>query len=124
MFSAYLFQAGTDPVGGVASAGSEFLKQGWMGGLCLILMGALAWVTKAMLKSKDDRVSDAKEFAKSLREINDASTALLVETNRSNDALKGALGQLQSCQQEQKAEFARLREEATKAILLSGKDKG
>lgn len=78
------------------------LTQGVLGVFCVLLIGALVFCAKALLKSKDDRLADQKEMAKALGEINSALQDLVVESNkhaselvldasRSQDAMRAAL---------------------------------
>jgi hypothetical protein len=39
---------------------AEFMQQGILGVMCVLLMVALFFTVKALLKSKDDRITDQK----------------------------------------------------------------
>lgn len=64
------------------SALGYLLTQGVLGSLCVLLIIALAFTAKALLKSKDDRVQDQKDMAKELSAINASLQDLVVETNK------------------------------------------
>lgn len=81
-----------DAVTGIA----EIAKQGVLGALAAVLFAGLAWMTKAWKSALEDRIQDAKAYAEALREQNNAATALVVETNRSNDGLKAAFGRMET----------------------------
>jgi len=76
--------------------------QGILGSLCVLLIVALFFTMKALLKAKDDRFSDQKlmtealekhnEAAKELAiEMNKAASNLMVETTKNLDAMKNTL---------------------------------
>lgn len=76
--------------------------QGILGSLCVLLIVALFFTMKALLKAKDDRFSDQKlmtealekhnEAAKELAiEMNKAASNLVVETTKNLDAMKNTL---------------------------------
>jgi hypothetical protein len=122
MYSGEFLADATDAV--VTGGASEFLKQGLLGALCVLLMAAIFWVARVMLQAKDDRVNDAKDYARSLREVNDAMMALVVETNRANDALRVSLDQVQQGQMATRGAVDRLREEQTRLNLVVGARSG
>ena len=76
--------------------------QGILGSLCVLLIIALFWAIKSLLKAKDDRFNDQKlmtdalekhnEAAKELAvEMHKAASNLVVEQTKSLDTLKNAL---------------------------------
>lgn len=73
---------------------STIAGQGILGALCVLLGVALFLSIKGWLKSKDDRLDDQKEMAKALKEMNDASSKLAIESNRASDGMKTALDNL------------------------------
>lgn len=73
---------------------STIAGQGILGALCVLLIVALFLSIKGWLKSKDERLEDQKEMAKALKEMNDASAKLAIESNRGADGMKTALDNL------------------------------
>lgn len=69
-----------DALGSIAS-------HGILGALSAILIVALFFAVRALLKAKDDRFSDHKAMADALQQVNNANHALVVEMNRSTTAL-------------------------------------
>lgn len=76
--------------------------QGILGSLCVLLIIALFFTVKALLKAKDDRFADQKlmtetlekhnEAAKDLAiELNKATSSMMVEQTKNLDILKNAL---------------------------------
>jgi hypothetical protein len=74
----------------------EIAKQGLLGAVAAMAIGALIWMTKNWKAALEERIVDAKGYASALREQNNAATGLVVETNRSNDSLKNALVELKT----------------------------
>ncbi len=64
----------------LGSAYQMFLDQGVVGAVALLSIAALIWVTRALLKAKDDRVADQAAFATVLQASNENTRALAVET--------------------------------------------
>lgn len=56
--------------------------QGILGSLCVLLILALFFSIKALLKAKDDRFSDQKLMTESLEKHNEAAKELAVEMNK------------------------------------------
>lgn len=69
--------------GPIDSAWQLFLNQGVVGAVALLAIVALIWVTKALLKAKDDSISDQKKFAEVLQKTIENSKTLAVEINKS-----------------------------------------
>lgn len=95
VFAAY------DPIPAIApgqkqaeDALSTIAGQGILGALCVLLGVALFLSIKGWLKSKDERIEDQKEMAKALKEMNDATSKLAIESNRASDGMKTALDNL------------------------------
>jgi len=76
--------------------------QGILGSTCVLLIIALFFAVKLLLKSKDDRHNDQKAMAEALQNVNKAAKELAVEMNksaanivleaaRSHDSVKNAL---------------------------------
>lgn len=97
-------EAGSDPSFGIA----EIAKQGILGAVAAMAIGALIWMTKNWKAALEERIADAKAYATALRDQNNASTALVVETNRSNDTLKGAFNELKVAEDSEKEKLAEL----------------
>jgi uncharacterized protein HemX len=70
---------------------SNIAGQGILGSLCVLLIIALFLAIKGWLKSKDERLDDQKEMLKALKEMNDASAKLAIESNRAGDGVKVAM---------------------------------
>jgi len=73
---------------------STIAGQGILGALCVLLIVALFLAIRGWLKSKDERLEDQKEMAKALKEVNEASSKLAIESNRASDGVKTALDNL------------------------------
>jgi hypothetical protein len=97
-------EAGGDPSFGIA----EIAKQGILGAVAAMAIGALIWMTKNWKAALEERIADAKAYATALREQNNASTALVIETNRSNDSLKGAFHELRQAEDAEKEKLGEL----------------
>jgi signal transduction histidine kinase len=61
--------------------------QGILGSLCVLLIVALFFTLKALLKAKDDRFADQKLMTETLEKHNEAAKALAVEMNKAASAL-------------------------------------
>ena len=70
---------------------SNIAGQGILGSLCVLLIVALFFAIRGWLKSKDERLEDQKEMAKALKDMNEASSRLAIESNRSGDGVKTVL---------------------------------
>ena len=57
--------------------------QGILGSLCVIMIVALFFAVRAIMKAKDDRISDQRLMIESLQKVNDASKELAIEVNKS-----------------------------------------
>jgi hypothetical protein len=66
---------------------AEFMQQGILGVMCVLLMVALFFTVKALLKSKDDRITDQKQEAEALQKINEATRDLVIEMNKAATSL-------------------------------------
>jgi uncharacterized protein HemX len=73
---------------------STIAGQGILGALCVLLIVALFLSITGWLKSKDERLEDQKEMGKALKEMNEASSKLAIESNRASDGMKTALDNL------------------------------
>lgn len=67
----------------VKGAYEYLLTQGVLGVLSVLLIAALVWSVKNLLKSKDDRITDQGKYADALKNINEAVRDLTVEMNKS-----------------------------------------
>lgn len=81
----------------VKGAYEFLLTQGVLGVMSVLLIAALVWSVKNLLKSKDDRISDQGKYADALKSINEAVRDLTVEMNKSatataNDVLRSNEG--------------------------------
>jgi len=76
--------AGPEEIKPVTSAYEYLLTQGVLGVLCVLLIIALVWTIKNLLKAKDDRVSDQEKYAAALHGVNEAVKELTIETHKSN----------------------------------------
>ena len=76
--------------------------QGILGSLCVIMIIALFFAIRSILKAKDDRISDQRQMIDALQklnegsrdlaiELNKASSNLVMESSKNQDALKSAL---------------------------------
>jgi hypothetical protein len=61
---------------------AEFMQQGILGVMCVLLMVALFFSIKSLLKSKDDRIADQKQEAEALQKLNEATRDLVIEMNK------------------------------------------
>ncbi len=76
----------------VTSAYEYLLTQGVLGVMCVLLIVALVWTVKGLLKAKDDRLGDQSQYADALKDINGAVKDLTVEMNKSaNDTANEVL---------------------------------
>ena len=66
---------------------AEFMQQGILGVGCVLLMIALFFTIKALLKSKDDRIADQRSEAEALQKINEATRDLVIEMNKAATSL-------------------------------------
>jgi len=93
----------------ITSAYEYLLTQGVLGVLCVLLIFALVWTVKNLLKSKDERVHDQKKYTEALHDLNEAVRELAIELNkssstmthevlRSNDLTRTTLGTLEKSQ--------------------------
>lgn len=94
-----------DPLPGTKEAEqalSNLAGQGILGSVCVLLAIALFLTIRSLLKSKDDRLADQKSMAEALGKVNDAAKDLaiemkshaagqMIEANKTQDALRGAL---------------------------------
>jgi len=118
-----------DPVsGGLSRLTWEY---GVLGIICVLLIAALVWVVKRWQAAMQDKVDITKGFASDLKATNDASTGLIVETNRNNDQLKVAFDGLKNEVTGRKSDFKQLEDavdelklEQTKFIAAAGKTNG
>lgn len=81
----------------IKGAYEYLLTQGVLGVLCVLLIVALIWSVKNLLKAKDDRIQDQAKYADALRGYNEAVKDLTVEMNKSandtaNDVLRSNEG--------------------------------
>jgi uncharacterized membrane protein YhiD involved in acid resistance len=60
----------------------SLLGQGVLGSLCVLLIVALFWAIKSLLKAKDDRFADQKLMTEALEKHNEAAKELAVEMNK------------------------------------------
>ena len=106
VFSGMLFALGSmDPVPGqkpAEDALSNLASHGILGSICVLLAVALFLAVRALLKSKDDRVTDQKAMTDALGKVNEAAKDLaiqmkehaanqLVEANKSQETVRSAL---------------------------------
>jgi hypothetical protein len=98
---------------------SELLKQGVLGIVSALLIAALVWVTKNWKKAMEDRIEDAKGFGNALKEVNNANTNLIVETNKSSDAAKASIEGLKAESINVRSELTKLRDEQVKLIVAT-----
>ena len=71
----------------IKSAYEYLLTQGVLGVLCVLLIFALVWTVKNLLKSKDERVHDQKKYTEALHDLNEAVRELAIELNKSSSAM-------------------------------------
>lgn len=65
------------------SALDTLASQGVLGSLCVLLIVALFFTIKALLKAKDDRFTDQKQMSEILERHNEAAKELAIELNKS-----------------------------------------
>lgn len=65
--------------------------QGILGSLCVILIVALVWVARALLKEKDKRFTDQKALLDLAEKHNEAAKVLAIEATKSQMELSNAL---------------------------------
>ena len=58
---------------------TELAKQGVLGIFCAILVAALYFVSKALLKAKDTAIEQQKAYTQALAQANEGTKALLIE---------------------------------------------
>lgn len=56
--------------------------QGILGSLCVLLIVALFFTVKSLLKAKDDRLCDQKQMVEALQKHNEAAKELAIEMNK------------------------------------------
>lgn len=93
---------------------TDLAKQGILGLVAFLAISALLWVTKNWKKSMEDRIEDAKGYGEDLKQTNDATTNLVVETNRTSDAMKVALSELKSEVDNRRADLDGVKTEVTR----------
>lgn len=81
----------------VKGAYEYLLTQGVLGVMCTLLIVALIWSVKNLLKAKDDRIQDQAKYTEALKGFNEAVRDLTVEMNKSandtaNDVLRSNEG--------------------------------
>jgi len=67
----------------VQSAYEMFLDKGIVGAVAVLAITGLIWAVTKLLVSKDERIKDQALFAAALQKINEATSALTVEVNKS-----------------------------------------
>lgn len=96
---------GMDPVPGQKQAEDalgNLASQGILGSLCVLLAVALFLSIRALLKSKDDRITDQKSMTDALGKVNEATKDLAIEmkehaanqtieANKSQEVVRSAL---------------------------------
>jgi hypothetical protein len=106
----------------VKGAYEYLLTQGVLGVMSVLLIVALIWSVKNLLKAKDDRVSDQGKYADALKSINEAVRDLTVEMNksatstanevlRSNEVLKISMATLEKSHEKLARDIDTLRDE-------------
>lgn len=65
-----------------AQALDTILGQGVLGSICILLIIAVVFLTKALMKSNKDRISDLTTYANKIKEGNEAMYELVIETNK------------------------------------------
>ena len=68
--------------GQVKEALDILLEQGVLGAVCVLLISAVVYMTKALQRSHGDRVRDLKAYSTKIKEDNKAMTALVGEANK------------------------------------------
>lgn len=81
----------------VKGAYEYLLTQGVLGVMSVLLIVALIWSVKNLLKAKDDRIQDQSKYTEALKGFNEAVKDLTVEMNKSandtaNDVLRSNEG--------------------------------
>jgi uncharacterized membrane protein YhiD involved in acid resistance len=61
--------------------------QGILGSLCVIMIIALFFAVRAILRAKDDRIGDQRMMIEALQKLNDASRELAIELNKASSNL-------------------------------------
>jgi hypothetical protein len=102
--------------------------------MCVLLILALVWTIKNLLKAKDDRLGDQTQYATALKEINLSVRDLTVEMNksandtanevlRSNESIKASLVSLEKSNEKMARDVDDLRNEQVRfgAALTAGR---
>lgn len=72
-----------DPKSYISTGLTEILRQGILGVLCVLLIIALYFSIKALLKAKDDNIEAQKSMSEALQKLNEAARDFTIETNKS-----------------------------------------
>ncbi len=72
-----------DPKSYISTGLTEILRQGTLGVLCVLLIIALYFSIKALLRAKDDNIEAQKSMAEALRKLNEAARDFTIEMNKS-----------------------------------------
>lgn len=85
--------------------------QGILGSLCVLLILALFFSIKSLLKTKDDRVQDQKMMIESLLKVNEATKAVALEFNKNSSELTHSLENQEKSFDAQASAFRALHQE-------------
>lgn len=85
--------------------------QGILGSLCVLLILALFFTVKALLKTKDDRVQDQKLMIESLLKVNEAAKTIALEVNKNSTELMHSLENQEKSFDAQASAFRQLHQE-------------
>jgi hypothetical protein len=96
--------------------------QGILGSTCVLLIIALFYSIRLLLKAKDDRHADQKAMAEALSKLNDAARQLTVEMNKSASNLVVEAARSQDSMRNALSNQEKSLEELTSAIRDLGKE--
>lgn len=76
-----LFLAAPGPAE-ASKAVDTILGQGVLGAICVLLIIAVVFLARALMKSNKDRITDLTTYANKIKEGNEAMYDLVIETNK------------------------------------------
>jgi biopolymer transport protein ExbB/TolQ len=118
----------------VDGAFDVILAQGLLGAICILLTAALIVSLRGWLKEKDARREDRKEMSDALKEVNDSlrdlviegnkhSSNVVVDFNRSTDAMKNAAYNQEKAFEALRTSISALQQEQARIVALQNVSK-
>jgi hypothetical protein len=106
---------------------SNLASQGILGSICVLLAVSLFLAIRALLKAKDDRITDQKSMTDALGKMNDAAKGLAIEmkehaanqtieANKTQEGVRNSLGSQEKSFDELKDAVFGLRQEQGKLV--------